>query len=329
MKVSVVIPVYNTKAYLLKCIESLLAQTYSDFELILVDDGSTDGSSELCDTCVGKDKRIRVYHQQNKGASAARNLGVSHAQGEWVCFVDSDDVVLPDYLKDMVDAVEEDAGLVMSSIKHVRHAGIIHEDVTVSGKEMVRYLLDHHILVDSGPVAKLFSHRILKDHQLSFPEGIHYGEDMVYFYRYLNCVDKVVLRCKENYLVSLREGSLSTRYNPFESEYACFEACLKEVSRFVARLDVSVDDQHRLVWSNRVSEAFIRCPKCLYAPVNHYTYSQQMSYLRQIPLEYFHWFGVGFKPEGLSSRLITYLIKHRLFRLLLMLGAVYGRTGRV
>ncbi len=329
MKISVIIPVYNTKTYLLKCVESVLAQTFTDFELILVDDGSTDGSEELCESCAARDERIRVFHQKNRGVSAARNLGVSHAQGEWICYVDSDDAVLPDYLKDMVEAADDDTGLVMSSITHVRHAGVIPEDITVSGKEMVRYFLDHHILVDSGPVAKLFLRRILTQYQLTFPENICYGEDMVYFYRYLNVVDKIVLRRKENYLVSLREGSLSTRYNSFESEYACFEICLQEISRFVDRLEIPEDERQRLVWSNRVSEAFIRCPKCLYAPVNHYTRSQQLDCLRQIPAEYFYWFGVGFKPEGLSSHVITFLIRHRLFGLLLTLGNLYGKTGRL
>lgn len=97
--ISIIVPVYQVKEYLDECVESLLAQTYTNLELLLVDDGSTDGSGEICDRYAVKDDRVRVVHQENQGPSAARNAGLDCAKGKYVAFVDSDDIVLPDFIE--------------------------------------------------------------------------------------------------------------------------------------------------------------------------------------------------------------------------------------
>lgn len=97
--VSIIVPVYQVKEYIEECVESLLAQTYTNLEILLVDDGSTDGSGAMCDEYAAKDNRVRVIHQENQGLSAARNTGIKLAMGEYVAFVDSDDVVLPDFIE--------------------------------------------------------------------------------------------------------------------------------------------------------------------------------------------------------------------------------------
>ena len=104
MLVSVITPVYNTEKYLDECIGSILSQSMTDFELLLIDDGSTDGSGAICDRYAEKDKRIRVFHIPNGGVSAARNLGLDNARGEFVVFVDSDDRVTPDHLQQLADS---------------------------------------------------------------------------------------------------------------------------------------------------------------------------------------------------------------------------------
>lgn len=104
VKVSIVIPVYNRKNFLTVCIKSLLAQSFEDFEICLVDDGSTDGTGLLCDELAEKDTRIRVLHVQNGGATYARQKGVELATGEWVVFVDSDDTMPADALQRLFQA---------------------------------------------------------------------------------------------------------------------------------------------------------------------------------------------------------------------------------
>jgi glycosyltransferase involved in cell wall biosynthesis len=91
MAISVIIPVYNTESYLRKCLDSIVNQTYRELEIIIIDDGSTDGSGEICDEYKMSDSRIRVFHTENRGLSCARNLGLDEAKGEWIGFVDSDD----------------------------------------------------------------------------------------------------------------------------------------------------------------------------------------------------------------------------------------------
>lgn len=325
MKVSVIIPVYNTAQYLPDCLDSIVTQTFTDFECILIDDGSTDKSGMICDSYATKDSRFRVFHQANAGVSAARNNGVEHAKGEWLCYVDSDDTVSSSYLENMVSRMEGDACLVMTSIDQKCHNHVITEDIVLRGTETARYMLSHHILVDSGPVAKLFSRALIQRHRLTFPIGVHYGEDMVYFYTYLNLVDTVVLCTKCDYKARAREGSLTTRYYPFESEYACFKACLDQVTLFARRLNLPEDEETRLVWQNKIAEAFIRGPKCLYATDNHYTWPEKMHHLKSIPAEYYRYFGQGFQSQGFSSSIIKFLIRHRLFTLLLITGSIYSR----
>lgn len=105
--ISVIVPVYNTKEYLERCVNSLLMQTYQDMEIILVDDGSTDGSGEICDRFAEREERIRAFHKENGGSSSARNLGIDNAKGEYIGFVDSDDYVDADMYERLYDAVCE------------------------------------------------------------------------------------------------------------------------------------------------------------------------------------------------------------------------------
>ena len=105
-KVSIIVPVYDVENYLQKCIDSILAQTFTDFELILVDDGSPDNCPALCDAAAAKDARIRVLHQKNGGLSAARNAGLDVARGEWIGFVDSDDYIAPEMYETLYKAVQ-------------------------------------------------------------------------------------------------------------------------------------------------------------------------------------------------------------------------------
>ncbi len=105
--ISVIVPVYRAEAYLAECIDSILSQTYSDFELILVDDGSPDDSISICRTYEAKDRRVRVLRQENRGQAAARNHGMAVAKGQWISFVDSDDVIHPQMLQLLLDAQEQ------------------------------------------------------------------------------------------------------------------------------------------------------------------------------------------------------------------------------
>ena len=122
---SIIVPVYKVENYLQKCIDSILAQTFTDFELILVEDGSPDGCPALCDAAAAKDARIRVLHQKNGGLSAARNAGLDVARGEWIGFVDSDDYIAPEMYETLYKAVQNTgADLALCDYAAVDEAGI-------------------------------------------------------------------------------------------------------------------------------------------------------------------------------------------------------------
>lgn len=115
--ISVIVPIYNTKPYLAECIESILAQKINvPIEVLLIDDGSTDGCGEVCDKYAARDERVRVIHQENQGLSAARNAGIDAAKGRYYSFIDSDDVVLPRFLQTLYDACEEHDAYMSSAL---------------------------------------------------------------------------------------------------------------------------------------------------------------------------------------------------------------------
>lgn len=111
-KISVIIPVYNAEKTLVRCVDSILAQTFKNFELLLIDDGSKDRSGAICDEYVRKDERVKVWHKENGGVSSARNVGLDNARGEWVTFSDSDDWVCDDWLSTFADNLEENDAVV-------------------------------------------------------------------------------------------------------------------------------------------------------------------------------------------------------------------------
>lgn len=190
--ISIIIPVYNVERYLSECLDSVLAQNIEDFELILVNDGSTDSSGKICDAYAEIDNRIRVFHQANAGSSTARNLGISKAQGKYICFIDSDDTVTPHYLASFLPGINQDADLcVQGLLEHI--AG----EITYEKKFVEQYhasvvsALDAGMLHFRGPVCKLFCADIIRKNNIAFPKHIVYGEDAVFFYNYLSHISTI------------------------------------------------------------------------------------------------------------------------------------------
>lgn len=147
--ISVIVPVYNVEPYLRKCLDSILAQTHRDLEILVIDDGSTDGSGKVCDEYAGKDDRINVFHTENKGLSCARNLGLDEAKGEWIGFVDSDDWIEPDMYEVLLRKAEETGADVVEcgcqadyTKKAIKYPAI---QKTVIGTEAIEALIKHKI----------------------------------------------------------------------------------------------------------------------------------------------------------------------------------------
>ena len=197
-KLSIIVPVYNTEAYLPACMDSILSQGFSDFEVLLVDDGSQDGSGAICDAYAAKDGRVRVMHKENGGVSSARNLALEQAQGEWILFVDADDALLPDGLSELVGGISEDVDLVLldfvDSAQGERGMPLTHgEGKIVSREEALVSMFNGTEKRYQGYVsAKLFRRRLLEEHHLRFAPAISIKEDTLFVVHFLCLSDKRV-----------------------------------------------------------------------------------------------------------------------------------------
>ena len=217
-KISVIVPVYNVEAYLERCVESILQQTYAHFELILINDGSTDSSGQICDHLASQYENIKVYHIENAGVSNARNMGIQLATGSWVTFIDSDDFVTQDYLATLASAVEGvNIGFVIAPLHHIKN-GIVTDLPPHSGKtelwsteETMKELL-MTTRTSFFPVAKLFKRDLLADEK--FNTNYHLAEDALFLTELL-----LKTRCssvfidKPVYYYDHREGSATTSVN--------------------------------------------------------------------------------------------------------------------
>lgn len=170
-KVSVIVPVYNTEKYLPQCIDSILAQTFTDFELILVNDGSTDNSGKICDKYAEKDQSIVVIHQENSGANRARETGVNISRGEWITFVDSDDTILLNAIELLINNISDNIDIVIGQIfKTKRRTKIL--SISDYRKKLLIGKFAH-------PVAKLYRRQIFHDEIFNIHNYITIGEDML------------------------------------------------------------------------------------------------------------------------------------------------------
>lgn len=179
-KASVIVPVYNIKPYLEKCVRSILDQTERDFELLLVDDGSTDGSGELCDALSEADSRIRVIHQPNGGPGAARNTGIKAACGKWILQIDGDDWIDPTLLEHTLAAGErEDADLVMFGMQMVDETGAVIGTLTEAVEKNVGLSLREHkelLLTSPATANKLYRRDLFSRAGVEYPPRMWYED---------------------------------------------------------------------------------------------------------------------------------------------------------
>ena len=213
-KISVIIPVYNTEKHINNCLEYILKQTYTDFEVVLIDDGSTDRSLEICNKIGLLDSRLRVISQENGGVSYARNTGIMNAQGEFITFIDSDDLVAPNYLSFLLEGITA-TNAILSMCSHTRIHDYSYEFpsnqgmfLEISAMECAKRLLNGQFPVSACGV--LFKKKLIGD--IRFSEGINSNEDKLFLYEYLlkNENDKVYYSNEKLYGYMVREGS-STR----------------------------------------------------------------------------------------------------------------------
>lgn len=251
--VSIIVPVYRSERYLERCINSLLAQTYRQIEIILVDDGSPDNSPALCDEFAQQNPLVRVIHQTNAGVSAARNTGLQTAEGEWVQFVDSDDWLAPDYTENLLHCAQRwscdlvIAGFQVSDGRRARPDILPERDICVSHKELAEQFW---IFFDQGlfnsPVNKLYRRTKITTF---FDTQMRCGEDLQFNMCYLANADTIATVRAEGYFYFCPPESIGGVKYQNRTAYECFS--YSNSVRFFLASELS-EEQYRSRW-----EAFL------------------------------------------------------------------------
>lgn len=219
-KVSIIIPCYNIAEHLSKCIESVLAQTYQDFELLLVNDGSTDNTLKIIEAFAEKDMRIKVFTHENKGVSYTRNVGIQNAKGNCIVFIDGDDVIKSDYLEKLISDFKETTWTICGMInvrkgfenENENFAKLLqrYPEKTMS-KENLLDVLKHSSL--SSPCARIYSKEIIVNHKVVFPENVSYQEDLLFNLAYCQHIQEIRLLDYFGYFYIEHSESSTSRYH--------------------------------------------------------------------------------------------------------------------
>lgn len=258
-EISVIIPVYNVEQYLVRCIESILKQIYSDYELILINDGSKDNSGKICDQYAAKYAQIRVIHQKNQGVSAARNAGLKSATGKYIIFMDSDDFVENDYLSSMAE-ISEDVDLVICGVKQVLPDGSCCIRTRYERKQnvgVVQNLILEMFLNDaiSSIYSKRFTKRIIEEKNIHLDEELDLGEDGCFVMKYVcNCECIQYIDVSSYWYYIYEHGTLSK----------LDEQCLKRVAKSNKKMETILKEyfpdiiKHQ-IWKKKKYQLYPHC----------------------------------------------------------------------
>lgn len=253
--ISFIVPVYNVEAYLHQCVDSIINQTCSDWELILIDDGSCDGSSRICDEYARRDNRIKVIHQANQGVAVARNAGLDTVTGVWIWFVDSDDWIELDAVSTLKSNYVKRMGAISDLIMfgHIRHEGnqvVLNKEVDKQGVEKDSFLSSQ---VSFFNPCMAFKNDVIRKQGLRFTKGIRLAEDLEFQYKYEILCQYPISIAEPLYHYRIREGS-ATHNNAYR-KYAVDDLylVLKNLYEFI------VDHQvEPAVWLNMRLEMLMK-----------------------------------------------------------------------
>jgi glycosyltransferase involved in cell wall biosynthesis len=225
LTISIIVPVYNVEQYLSRCLDSILNQTFTDFELLLIDDGSPDKSGQICDEYAQKDSRIQVFHKENGGVSSARNTGLDNAKGKWIAFIDSDDWVDGTYLEHLLEGDEDVElrvmGLMVQNVKQKWKKQATREELFLINDFWRFYELYMLYTVFTGPPVKLFLLSVINKNSIRFDTSLSYGEDVIFNLQYLQYIRSISVKNYTEYYYrntgysSLSKTTFSERYEKF------------------------------------------------------------------------------------------------------------------
>lgn len=216
--VSIIIPAYNCEKYISRCLDSVMKQSYIDFECICIDDGSLDNTAKICDDYAQKDIRIKVIHIKNSGVSAARNIGLDRAVGKYILFLDADDWIASEHIKNMLPIADED--LIRAGFKKIKNGHFYSEEATkplfLTKEEMASNFYSFWIEYPFWNVwGGCYKNSIIKEHNIRFDENVHLSEDALFIVNYLTFSKNIRITDKCTYYYEDgQKDSLVHQYSP-------------------------------------------------------------------------------------------------------------------
>lgn len=358
--ISIIIPVYNTEVYLKKCLDSIASQSYEDWECILVDDGSNDGSPSICDEYVKNDNRFKVIHKTNEGVSTARNVGLKKATGDWIYFCDSDDRLHDENSLINLLNISESADLAVCSYVALDDNG---KDVTdsiekikpfignVSGKQYIYEQMEPKL--NLGYIGflwnKLFRRQIILKNKLCFAEDIKYAEDMLFITQYVcsqDCRNIAIDNSKKIYEYFQHSGSamanIRKHYNAaFFTDFIAYERIVdvihnsyhdkaldiatqnKLCMQGLWHLDMMKHSQYSDLSQRKYIECKIKCLKCYNRIITICSLGKMKEYALNLPITE----RVVVTNKYLHSKECHYIYLNYKWKLAWLLSHVAGKRG--
>lgn len=304
--VSIIVPVYNTEKFLNRCIESLINQTYKNIEIILVNDGSTDNSGEICDKYAKQDSRVKVFHKANEGVSVARNYGISKSNGDWIQFVDSDDYLDSVAIEELLNCIAENAvNTCIYSMAFEKNGSCSFLQVEDGCFLVEEVLKSPYINSICSPCNKFYNAKIIKSNNVEFEKGIKFGEDFIFNSKYFQFVNKVVVKDKAyyHYDCGVDNSGVKKFYNDYDVYILKMEESLKTLLN-----NFSLENKKEIALKfigDRWEYAFTACYS-LSASVKEKS-SVLIKWIDKIPFEYYEYFS---KKSGLFAYFSQYIIRH-------------------
>lgn len=305
--VSFIVPIYNSEQHLDNCINSILNQSSKDFELLLINDGSTDTSNEICDEFAQKDNRIRVFHKENGGVSSARNLGLRNAKGKWVLFVDSDDEIKQNYLEALIqDSKGQDLVIHSTFLTHpISKEKKVMSSFPIAQSLSPAKLFKNFMVTSNGyPFNKIFNNNIIQKHQISFDENISFAEDALFLLDYLLFCKSIFVSNSSNYIYYETEGSLRSKRYPVEQEFYLLEKAKIKLSLIFEENQIKKDH----LFYKEMQYFLFRVLRSIFDLSKK---TERIKYLRQIFASYYNEFLVVYKKSRGRGRIAYFLIKYR------------------
>lgn len=284
--ISVILPVYNAEKTLSKCIKSVLEQDFTDFELIIVNDGSKDSSLSICENYAVQDNRIQIINKQNNGVSSARNIALDNVRGKYICFIDADDWVEREYLSAFFKTSKnpDKETVIQGCFEDTETESTIKcslPDEQYNLENFTRVFLQLRILGYGYPFAKLYQTDIINEYNLRFDINIHFIEDLLFFLNYLQYIKSLrsVSEINYHYVSYSTNLSLSYSHNPYESEIRAYYSEKKILETLTLKFDLK--DSTVYYWKSHNGFIFYRAIRTIYRPQWKKPFSERISILKE------------------------------------------------